>query len=71
MNKTRSIDQARSSDLRGSWDAVQRAARRARRIAAQTGTAIVVARDGKLEHVYPPFAAQGVRDESADYGNKR
>lgn len=50
---TKPIDQARTADLRGSWAALQRAAQRARTIAAQTGTAIVVTKDGVLQHIYP------------------
>ena len=50
---TRPIEQARTPDLRTSWPALQRAARRAREIAAQTGTALVVTRNGVIEHVYP------------------
>ncbi|MFZ2207962.1 MAG: hypothetical protein WAV22_04780 [Porticoccaceae bacterium] len=50
---TRPIEQARTPDLRDSWPALQRAARRAREIAAQTGTALVVTRNGVIEHLYP------------------
>lgn len=67
MTRIRSIGEARSPDLRGSLKALQRAAQRARRIAEQTGTAIVVVRHGKLEHVYPPFAP-GVQEDAQDYG---
>ena len=47
------IQQAKSADLRGAWPALQRAAQRARLLAAQTGTAVVVERDGVLHHIYP------------------
>lgn len=50
---TRPIEQARTPALRDSWPALQRAARRAREIAAQTGTALVVTRNGVIEHLYP------------------
>ena len=50
---TKPIQQAKNADLRGSWPALQRAAQRARLLAAQTGTAIVVERDGVLHHIYP------------------
>lgn len=40
-------------DLRHAGAALLRAAQRARMIAAQTGTAVVVTRNGVLEHVYP------------------
>lgn len=47
------IEQARDSDLRLSPVALQRAAQRAREIAEQTGTAIVISRDGILEYRQP------------------
>lgn len=40
-------------DMNGSLAALQRAAKRARLIAAQTGTEIVVRRDGKLIREFP------------------
>jgi hypothetical protein len=52
MNQMISIDQARSSSLRGSVAAMARAANQARRTAAQTQTAVVVERNGVLEHLY-------------------
>lgn len=51
MNRTHSIEQAHSSSLRGTVAAMTRAAQQARRIAAQTQTAVVIERDGVLEHV--------------------
>ena len=39
--------------LQGSWAALQRAALRARALAAQTDTALVVSHNGVLEHIYP------------------
>jgi hypothetical protein len=39
--------------LRGSWPALQRAARRARELAAQTGTELIVMRDGVLQRIRP------------------
>jgi hypothetical protein len=42
------IDQARDEDARNALAALQRAALQARRIAAQTRTALVVVKDGKL-----------------------
>ncbi len=53
MNKPKPIDTALSKDLRGSWLALLRAAARARQVAMQTGTALVVMRNGMLEHLYP------------------
>ena len=56
------LENARSSDLRGSWQALQRAAQRAREVAVQTGTDLVVTRNGVLEHDYPKStsAASGI-----------
>jgi hypothetical protein len=57
-----SIETATNADLRGSWPALLRAAECARHIAAQTGTAVVVVRNGVLEHDYPKStsAASGI-----------
>lgn len=54
MNK-QPIEVARDSDLRLSRVAIERAARRARELAVQTGTALVVSRHGVVELV-PPAA---------------
>jgi hypothetical protein len=54
MNPTHLIDQAHSSSLRGTVAAMTRAAQQARRIAAQTQTAVVVERNGVLEHLQMP-----------------
>lgn len=56
---TRPIDQARSADLRGSWQALRRAAQRARELAAQTGTELVVGRNGSIERINPAIPATG------------
>ena len=40
-------------DLRGSYVAIQRAALQARQLAVQTGTDLIVVRDGKLVRVSP------------------
>ena len=58
----KTLENARSSDLRGSWQALQRAAQRAREVAVQTGTDLVVTRNGVLEHDYPKStsAASGI-----------
>ena len=52
MNK-RPIEQAKDPKLRSSLAALKLAARDARRIAAQTGTAIVIEVDGRIVHVRP------------------
>ena len=41
------------ADLRGSYFAIQRAALQARQLAVQTGTDLIVVRDGKLVRVSP------------------
>lgn len=55
MNK-RPIETARDPDLRLSHHALQRAALRAREIAARTGTAIVISRRGVVEEIRPDDA---------------
>lgn len=42
------------ADLRGSFTAMQRAAQRARQVAQQTGTDLIVLRAGKVVRVRPP-----------------
>lgn len=70
MNK-QPIETARDADLRLSSQAMQRAARRARDLAAQTGTALVVMRDGVIEHIHPQPEAAGstVQNPPAPYGD--
>jgi hypothetical protein len=41
------------ADLRGSWAAIQRAAERARKVAEQTGTDLIVVRAGEVVRVKP------------------
>jgi hypothetical protein len=45
-------------DMEHATPALLRAANRARKLAAQTGTAIVVVRDGKLVHEYPSSSTE-------------
>lgn len=73
MTNKRPISEARSADLRGSLPALRRAAERARRIAAQTGTAVIIRREGVLERVYPGSAdaVAEVREKSATYRKKK
>ena len=47
------ITEAKDKDIAGSFEALRRAARRAREIAAQTGTAIIVQREGRIERITP------------------
>ncbi|MCE5360427.1 hypothetical protein [Candidatus Igneacidithiobacillus taiwanensis] len=50
---TKTIDQAKTADLRGSWPALQRAAQRARELAVQTGTELIISRAGVMERIKP------------------
>lgn len=71
MNK-QPIERARDADLRLSAQAMQRAARRARDLAAQTGTLIVVSRNGVIEQIEPKqeFIAQVAHEPASPYGKK-
>lgn len=51
--KSEQINTARNPLLPAAMVAIQRAALRARQIASQTQTTIVVARDGRIEHITP------------------
>lgn len=68
MNDT-PIEQARSADLRGSWQALQRAAQRAREVAARTGTDLIVRRNGVIERVRPE-PQTGVAEPKAPYRSR-
>ncbi|MDP4299986.1 hypothetical protein [Leptothrix discophora] len=66
------IDTARDDDLRLSMPAMQRAARRALELARQSGTAIVVTRQGVIETIYPPPVGTGAvaaGEPGASYGD--
>lgn len=69
----RDIEQATSADLRGSWKALRRAAQRARELAAQTGTDLIVSRGGVIEHIkpLPTDAGQNARQPETPYENQR
>ena len=68
MNK-RSIDTARDQDLRLSQPAMQRAAQRARSLAAQTGTALIVSRNGVIERInaQQETPSPSVQEPGSDY----
>jgi hypothetical protein len=72
MKKPRPIEQAVNLDLRGSWPALQRAAQRARELAMQTSTAIVVSHNGVIEHIWPQPepASERVQEPQRPYGDK-
>jgi len=69
MNK-QPIEQARDADLRLTHMALRRAAQRAREVAWQTGTAIVISRQGVIEHLQPEPVAT-VQQPTPPYGAKR
>lgn len=62
------IKSARDADLRATEAAMRRAAQRAREVALQTGTRLVVVRQGKVEHIAPESLSgeSGVRVSGAD-----
>lgn len=66
----RSIEDARDPDLRGSLPAMRRAAQRARTVARQTGTAIVVWRNDRIEYLRPEtdFKDRAVREDGQQPG---
>ncbi len=70
MNK-QPIEEARDSDLRFSMQALQRAAKRAREMAAKTGTCVVIVRNGRVEQVSPEVAERfsSVNECAPDYNN--
>lgn len=56
------VPESRNADLRASLAAMQRAARQVPRLANQTRTAIVIAKDGKVQRV-PAAELQWQADE--------
>ncbi len=68
----KTIDKAKSADLRGSWHALHRAAQRARELAAQTGTELIVSRAGAIERIKPTPGAVShqAHEPSAPYRDK-
>lgn len=66
---SKTIERANTADLRGSLAALQRAARRARELAAQTGTELVVSRNGVIERIkpQPEAVSHGVQESPAHY----
>ena len=66
------IESARDPDLRSSQPAMQRAARRARELAAQTGTAIIVSHNGVIKRILPKPAPaiSTIQEAVAPYGEK-
>ena len=52
-------------------DALRRAAKRAREVAARTNTAVIVQKDGKIVKLIPGAGELAVRDQPAEYGVKK
>ncbi|MCK0506498.1 hypothetical protein [Aromatoleum anaerobium] len=70
------ISQARDADLRFSQKALERAAARASQMAAQTGTALIVFRNGRVETIQPAgghvsiHTPRTVKEPESNYGDK-
>lgn len=64
--KTNDITKARDPALRGSLNALRRAAVAARQVAIQTDTALVIVKDGRLQRV----SAEALRQDSAEKVSK-
>ncbi len=56
----KSLQEIEDEDLRNILPALKRATQRARQIAAQTQTAIIVMRDGQMVREYPSLHDQNV-----------
>lgn len=72
INK-RPIEQARDADLRLSRAPMQRAALRAREIAARTGTALIVSEGGQVRRIAVVPLVEGamqVQEPAVPYGSK-
>jgi len=70
---TKPIASARDTDLRLSPIAMQRAAQRARELAVQTGTDIIVSRNGIVERLVPTQVSttEYAQEPAVPYGDKR
>ena len=66
------LSQAHDADLRFSQRAMDRAAQRARELAAQTGTVLIVSRHGVIERIAPSDAGapRTLQEPAAPYGKK-
>jgi hypothetical protein len=62
----KSLQDAKDEDLRNALPALQRAVQRARQIAAQTQTAMIVMCDGQMVREYPSLNDQNVSADNAD-----
>ncbi|MBK9306266.1 MAG: hypothetical protein IPM58_04070 [Nitrospira sp.] len=59
----KNIQEAKDADLRASTAAMRRAAEAARKTAIQTGTNLIVVKDGKLTRI----SAQALREAAASF----
>jgi hypothetical protein len=66
---TEPITTAQDSDLRMSFAALERAALRAHALAAQTGTTIVISRNGVVEQLTPTLVhgTAGIQEPPTSY----
>lgn len=55
------LPESSSADLKGSWDAIRRAAQRARQVAQQTGTDLIVMRAGQVVCVAPQSKGKPIK----------
>ncbi len=62
------IEQARNRLLRLALPALERAARQARKVASQTGTALVIIQDGHLRRIYPDEVHEATTDYHDESG---
>ncbi|HMM44539.1 MAG TPA: hypothetical protein PKE41_02765 [Candidatus Macondimonas sp.] len=64
------LDSARNADLPASFEALKRAAQRAREVARQTGTPLVIGENGEVRLIDPPpeSAAAQVNEPASPYG---
>lgn len=72
MTNLRPLDEARNPDLPASYEALKRAALRAREIARQTGTALVIGENGEVRLI-PCGQEQGdavLHEPGASYGDE-
>ncbi|CDH46082.1 hypothetical protein [Candidatus Contendibacter odensensis] len=67
----KSLQEAKDEDLRNAIPALQRAAQRARQIAAQTQTAIIVMRDGQMVREQIAFTDQLFSADDADDADRK
>lgn len=70
MNQ-RPLDSAHNPDLPASFEALKRAAQRARELARKTGTALVIGENGRIRLVEPPATSGEVHEGHPPYGERK